>query len=316
MPDLPAWIAAIIAAVIPSFGEETVPAYAGYVEADYIYVSPAVTRRIDRMEVREGDVVTPGQFLFAMELTRETAALHAAVARRDVAEANLHNLETGSRDEEIRVIKASLEQALAEQDLARTNLARSQSLFEREIVTTARVDADRAALERANALVSQLRAQLDVAELPARDAQRLAAQAGLDAAVAEVELAQSALDDLSVTAPVAGLVESLYFEAGEVAAAGTPVMAILPPGALSVLFYIPEPARTGFAPGMALALECDGCPEDARATLTRIGSEPQFTPPIIFSREERARLVFRAEARIEGDLALMPGQPVSLTLLP
>jgi HlyD family secretion protein len=312
MSDFTTWAAGILAALFPSFGGDGPPVYTGYVEGDYVHVAPLLTRQIISLNVAEGAIVAPGDVLFVLDDTRETAALRAAQARQAAARANLHNLETGSRDEEIEVINAALEQALADQALARSTLTRSQSLFEREIVTTARVDTDSAALERANAAVAQLRAQLEVAQLPARDEQLAAARASLEAAAAETDQAASALDDLTVTAPVGGLVDALYYDAGEVAQAGRSVVSILPPGAVTVLFYLPEAERMGFAIGQTLALSCDGCPPGLTVTVTRLDSAPQYTPPVIYSRDERARLVFRAEARLDQDAALLPGQPVTL----
>jgi len=312
MSDFTTWAAGILAALFPSFGGDGPPVYTGYVEGDYVHVAPLLTRQIISLNVAEGAIVAPGDVLFVLDDTRETAALRAAQARQAAARANLHNLETGSRDEEIEVINAALEQALADQALARSTLTRSQSLFEREIVTTARVDTDSAALERANAAVAQLRAQLEVAQLPARDEQLAAARASLEAAAAETDQAASALDDLTVTAPVGGLVDALYYDAGEVAQAGRSVVSILPPGAVTVLFYLPEAERMGFAIGQTLGLSCDGCPPGLTVTVTRLDSAPQYTPPVIYSRDERARLVFRAEARLDQDAALLPGQPVTL----
>ena len=312
MSDFTSWAAGILAALFPSFGGDGPPVYTGYVEGDYVHVAPLLTRQIVSLDVAEGEVVAAGDVLFVLDDTRETATLRAAQARQAAAEANLHNLETGSRDEEIDVINAALEQALADQALARSTLTRSQSLFEREIVTTARVDTDSAALERANAAVAQLRAQLEVAQLPARDEQLAAARASLEAAAAETDQAASALEDLTVTAPVGGLIDALYYDAGEVAQAGRSVVSILPPGAITVLFYLPEAERMGFAVGQSLALTCDGCPPGLTVTVTRLDSTPQYTPPVIYSRDERARLVFRAEARLDQDAALLPGQPVTL----
>jgi HlyD family secretion protein len=271
---------------------------------------------LERLDVREGDVVAPDAFLFELDDTADAAALRAARAREAVAEAELHNLETGSRIEEIAVIRASLAQAEADQSLAHTNLERAKGLFDRDVVTMARVDDARAALERADAQVAQLRAQLDVAELPARDAQIVAAQASLEAARAEVAQVQAAFDDLTVHAPVGGLIEKLYFEPGEVVPAGTPVLSLLPPGQLKVLFFIPEPDRMSFTLGQKLALTCDGCAQGLQVEIVRMGSEPQYTPPIIYSREERTRFVYRAEARLVSDAPLLPGQPVTLEPLP
>jgi HlyD family secretion protein len=115
-----------------------------------------------------------------------------------------------------------------------------------------------------------------------------------------------------VTSPVAGEVERVYFDEGEIAAVGTPVVSILPPAKRKVLFFVPEPERAGFAVGDVLAVACDGCVEGLVAVVTRLASEPQFTPPIIYSREERQRLVFRAEAEVAGNAELLPGQPVTV----
>ena len=316
MDDFASWIMGLLAAFFPALGPEPEPIYNGYAEAAFIYVAPAITRRIEKMDVTEGTLVTAGQVLFTMEAARERASLDAALARREVAQANLHNLETGSREQEIEVMRAALEQALADQQLAKSNLDRSQSLYESGIVTPAKVDADRNMVTRADAHVHELQARLQVAELPARDDQIIAAQATLDASVADVAHARSMLDDLTVAAPISGMIESIYFEAGEVAAGGTPVIALLPTDRVKIIFYIPETERMELAPGTKLLLNCDGCLQDIEVQISRLSSDPQYTPPIIYSREERTRLVFRAEAILMQQYGLLPGQPVTLKRLP
>jgi HlyD family secretion protein len=160
--------------------------------------------------------------------------------------------------------------------------------------------------------VAQAEAQLAVAELPARPAQRAAAEAALRAAEAEAERARTALAERVVAAPAAGRVEKLYFDPGEVAGVGAPVLSILPEGPLTVLFFVPESDRPKLAPGATFLLSCDTCPPGLTATLTRLAASPQYTPPVIYSRDERTRLVYRAEAALAAGSGLMPGQPVTL----
>ena len=311
-----AWVsatfAAIMAAIVPGYGDNPAPVYNGYVEADYVYVAPSVTGRIRVLSVAEGEEIAIGQFLFDMDASQQRASLRAAKARVAQAEANLRNLETGSRDAEIAVIRASLEEARAAQALAASTLARTENLFGRGLVTQAKVDSDRATLDQANAHVARLDAQLEVAELPARDEQVIAARATLSAARAEAEAAAAQLDDMRTTAPITGRIEKVYYTVGEVASAGTPVVSILPPDALKVLFYLPETTRASFAIGETLVLTCDGCPNGIEANVSRMASDPQYTPPIIYSRDERHRMVFRAEARLAPGTGLLPGQPVTL----
>jgi len=230
-----------------------------------------------------------------------------------VAEANLDNLQTGSREQEIAVIRAQLAQAQAEQSLADTNLKRSEQLFQRGNAAVAQVDTDRTKLAAAVAQVTQLEAQLKVAELPARDAQRIAAEASLDAAKAQAQSAHSALDDRVVLAPATGIVDKVYFENGEVAGGGAPVMSILPDDSLRARFFLPESRRAEFMIGDTFVVSCNGCAEGITAMMTRISPSPQFTPPIIYSREERSRLVFQTDARIAKGSHLLPGQPITVS---
>ena len=309
---LPQWLTAIIASIFPSFGAPPEDIFNGYTEADYVYAAPAAAGRIDTLAALEGDRVFEGQQLYTLDKTSAAATLRAAQARVHVAEANLANLQTGSREQEIAVIRAELAKAVAQRTLAENTLSRSERLLAQGNVSQAQVDSDQASLATADAQVAELQAQLKVAELPARDAQRIAAEATLDAARADAEAAQSAFDDRIILSPATGIIDSLYFETGEVAGAGVPVLSILPDGALRAVFFVPEGRRSQMAIGDTLAVTCDGCADGLTATITHLASDPQYTPPIIYSREERHRLVFRAEARMGQGTGLLPGQPIVL----
>ena len=310
-----AWLTGLVALVVPGFGATEMPKWNGYVEADYVYAAPLTAGQIETMAVREGDVVRKGDLLFTLRQDQQAALLAGAEARVTAAEANLANLTTGSREDEIDVIRASLQKAQADLSLARDTAARSGDLFAKGVASQAQLDRDRAALASAEAAVQQLQAQLKVAELPARDAQQRAAEADLAAARADAEKAKSDLADRTVLAPAGGRIERLFFDEGEMAAAGTPVLSILPEGALKVKFYLPETVRQEFALGDRLSVSCDGCPAGLTATVSYFASDPQFTPPVIYSRDERQRLSFLAEAVLDTGV-LHPGQPVTLERMP
>jgi HlyD family secretion protein len=309
-----AWLSALVALVIPGFGTNEPPRWNGYVEADYIYAAPATPGQIETLAVREGDIVKRGDLLFTLNQSQLVALLDSANAGVAVAEANLSNLTTGSRQDEIDVIRASLSKAQSDLSLARDSSARSGKLFAQGVVTQSQLDQARATLASAEATVRQLQAQLKVAELPARDAQQLAAEANVTVAKAAVEKAKADLADRSVLAPAAGRIERVYFDQGEMAGAATPVLSILPAGALKVKFYLPEAVRQGFALGDKLKVNCDGCAAGLMATVSSFASDPQFTPPVIYSRDERQRLSFLAEATLDAG-TLHPGQPVTLERL-
>lgn len=310
-----AFIVGVIALVIPGFGAPETPHWNGYVEADYVYAAPMSAGQIATLAVHEGDVVAVGDVLFTLNQGQQAALLDSAKAGVAVAEANLANLTTGSRQDEIDVIRASLAKAQSDLSFARDTSARQGKLFAQGVSTQSQLDQARATLASAEAAVRQLQAQLKVAELPARDAQQLAAESNVAVARAAVEKATADLADRTVVAPAAGRVEKLYFDAGEMASAGTPVASILPAGALKVKFYLPEGVRQQFALGDKVAVSCDGCPAGLTATVSFFASDPQFTPPVIYSRDERTRLSFLAEATLDAG-ELHPGQPVTLERLP
>ncbi len=316
MSAMPGFLVGLIAIVWPGFGAVPDPGYNGYVEADYLYVSATGAGRLSEITAVEGMLVTAGQPLFQLEDSAQASALAAAQAQVAAAAANLDNLQTGARPEEIEVLRAALAQAESQERLAQSTLDRSEQLIISGTATVAQLDSQRTALATAKAQVAQARAQLAVAELPARAAQRSAAEAALHAAEAEAERARIALAERQVSAPAAGRVEKLYFDLGEVTGIGTPVLSIQRDGPMTVLFFVSESDRPKLAPGARFRLSCDTCAPGLTATLTRLAANPQFTPPMIYSRDQRTRLVYRAEASVNAAAGLLPGQPVSLVYWP
>ncbi|MGB3336929.1 MAG: HlyD family efflux transporter periplasmic adaptor subunit [Devosia sp.] len=312
MNEFFAGVLAAIMSIMPGGAAEDV-GYAGYLEADYVYVAPVSAGRVADIAVSEGQTIAVGDALFALEDAQQRALLDAAEARVEAARATLENLVTGSRTQEVDVIRASLGKAQSDLALAASNLDRSEKLLAVGAVPEVRVEQDRAAVASAQSQVEQLTAQVNVAELPARDAQQVAAEANLMAAEADASRAMLDLEDRQTTAPVAGTVERLFYSTGEMAAVGTPVVSIMPQGALKARFFVPETDRAALAVGQTVSVGCDGCMA-MTATVTHLASEPQTTPPVIYSREERGRLVYLVEAQLEAPGTLQPGQPV--TVLP
>ncbi len=104
----------------------------------------------------------------------------------------------------------------------------------------------------------------------------------------------------SVVAPADGVVQDVFFRPGEMVNAGQPVVALLPPENRKVRFYVSEPKLPTIKLGGRVRISCDGCASDLYGRVSYIASRQEFTPPVIFSDAERAKLVFKAEARLEG----------------
>jgi HlyD family secretion protein len=142
------------------------------------------------------------------------------------------------------------------------------------------------------------------------------AQATLRDADARLNWAKTRLARRAVSSPAAGTVQQVYFRPGEVVSAGKPIVALLPPGNLKVRFYLPQAMLPKIAPGDRVRVSCDGCAPDLVARVSFISGSTEYTPPVIYSLDERSKLVFLVEALPEKPEALRVGQPVSVGFVP
>ncbi len=142
------------------------------------------------------------------------------------------------------------------------------------------------------------------------------AAAALRSAQARLNSSQTKLTRRKAFSPAVGTVQQIYFRVGELVPAGRPVVAILPPGNMKVRFFVNEAMLPKIALDETVRIQCDGCPNGLTARVSFIARTAEFTPPVIFSLEERHKLVFMVEALPEKPEALRVGQPVTVTLAP
>jgi HlyD family secretion protein len=142
------------------------------------------------------------------------------------------------------------------------------------------------------------------------------AQAAQRDAEARLNVVQTRLARRQMASPVTGVVQQVYFRPGETVQPGKPLVSLLPPGNMKVRFFVPEALLPRIAIGDKSQVSCDGCAGDLSATITFIAQSAEFTPPVIYSQQERAKLVFLVEARPERPELFRVGQPVSVTLAP
>ncbi|ODS00543.1 hypothetical protein AUC68_14930 [Methyloceanibacter methanicus] len=290
----------------------------GYMEADLVLVGSEQPGRIASLSVKEGDAVAPGDPVFTLESSEERAAVAAAKARLVEAGARLADVEAEQqRPREIEVLSAALERAKAMARQSALDLERARSLHEKGWVAKAVLDEAVAADESNQAAVTEAERRIAAAKLPGRSGVIDAAKAGVEAAKHALEEAEKSLAKRAVFAPAPGTVEEVYFRPGEVVTAGQSVVALLPPENLKVRFFVGEPELATLHLDQTVALSCDSCPPDLSAKISFIAREAEFTPPVIFSREQRQKLVFLVEAKPGPEAAkLTAGQPVTVTLGP
>jgi HlyD family secretion protein len=292
--------------------------FPGYMEADLVLVGSEQGGRVLALSVEEGASVKQGDTVFALESSEQEASVAAAKARVAEAEARLADAKAEvQRPDEIKVLEAALKEAEAMLQVAGNNLQRAQALFDKGWTTKAQLDDAIAQHDRNEASVAEAEKRIVAAKLPGRSDMIAAAAANAEAARHALAEAEKNLGKRQVFAPADGTVEEVYFRPAEVVNAGQAVIALLPPRNLKVRFFVAEPVRAGLQVDQRVALSCDGCPPDLHAKINFIAREAEFTPPVIFSREQRQKLVYLVEARPEGPAAkLTAGQPVTIKLAP
>lgn len=287
----------------------------GYAEGEFVRVASPFAGQLTMLSVQRGTYVKSGEALFALEQENERAARLEAEARLKSSESQFTNLQKGKRPSEVAAVQAQLAEAQAALKLSRQQLRRDQDLVAKNFISQQRLDEARAAVARDEARVGELTAQLQTARLGARTDEIESARSAMKAAQAAVAQAQWRLDQKSVKSPVTGLVHDTLYVAGEWVPSGSPVVTLLPPANIKLRFFIPEPLLAKLKVGQRVQVTCDGCAKFT-ASVSYISSQAEYTPPVIYSNEARAKLVYLAEARLapEDAAKFHPGQPIDITL--
>jgi HlyD family secretion protein len=289
----------------------------GYVEAEYTYAAPLAAGRIVALHVERGDQVQAGQTLFALEDDAERAQRDQAAAELAQAEADLADLMTGDRPEDLAIIEAQLAEARASLALSVPRLQRREKMVKGSIIGEEELDEAKSAILADRGNIAEYEARLAEAKLPARADQIAAAGKLVEARKAALAEAEWRLSRRQEKAPAAGRVEDVFFRVGEMASAGQGIVSLLTPDKLKLRFFVPEPELATIAAGQKVAVACDGCAPNLTATITFIARAAEFTPPVIYSLTRREKLVFLVEAKPD-DLSQPwhPGLPVDVRPLP
>jgi len=280
----------------------------GYIEGRNLYLAAPVAGTVASISAVEGTRVTAGQTLF----TIDPATLSA---QGEQAQASVTAARTQIAAAEATALQADAEAAAAgaEAERARRDLARLLSVKADDAAAVANkdIDAARAAVREANARLAAARRTAD-----SRRAQIAAARAQVNEAQGGQREVQIRVNQLSPAAPSDARVEDVFFQPGEWVSANQPVVNLLPDNKVKVRFFVPEKEVARYRPGRDVRFSCDACGGGLSATIRYVSARPEFTPPIIYSRDSRDRLVFMVEAYPKRPSNLQPGLPVDVEPLP
>lgn len=290
------------------------PFATGYVEGEFLLVAPVAVSQVRRVAVTRGQRVETGDLLVEMERRDTEIAVAEAEAGLAQAIARLADLSEGKRVEEIEVIEANLASAQVQALDATRTMDRVVNLADRGAATASQKDDAVTAQQVALARVEEIEAELAVARLPARPQAISQAEASVRAAEAALSRAKwnNAQRTLTMTEPVT--VFDVIRNEGEIAGPSAPILSVLGDEAVKLRLYVPESSFSSIAVGDLLDVSCDGCADDMTARINYIADGPEFTPPVIYSLENRQKLVYLVEASPASGHKLKPGQIVEVSL--
>jgi HlyD family secretion protein len=287
--------------------------YQGWVEADLVFIGPEDSGRLVELATAEGQSVKAGDFLFSIDSAVQTADVQAAKAALDQAKARLARLEAAQqRPEEIAVLEASQNQSRAALEFSTRELSRVRVLVEKGTSTKQQLDQAQANYDRDRAALDYATRQIEVARLSGRREDIDAARFNAEQAKGQLADAEARQARTRVTASAAGRIEEVYYRPGEIVPQGKPVVSLLPPGNLKLRFFVPQSVLPRLSIGSVVRVSCDGCEPGLTGKIGFIAQQAEFTPPVIYSLEERQKLVFKIEARPDKPELFRVGQPITV----
>ena len=290
----------------------------GYVEGEFVYVASPRAGALESLSVRRGTPVSASAPLFVLDPAPEKTTRDEAERRVAQARANLEDAKKGRRPPEIESLEALLRQARAALVRSESALARVEETSRTGVGAIDDRDNARSIRDQDRARVAQAEADLRTARLGARDDLIVAAAENLRATEAALAKAEWELAQKRQAAPQGGLVFDTLYREGEWVPAGRPVIVLLPPQNIKVRAFVPEPRIGAIRLADRAEVTVDGVAEPFVGRVSFISPRAEFTPPVIFSRESRSKLVFMVEVVFDPAAAarLHPGQPVDVRFGP
>lgn len=305
-------------AALAACSERADDALPGYAEGEYVRLAAPLAGTLTKVYFRMGEQAAEGAPAFVLERDAERAEREEALARVQQAQARLADARKGKRPDELAAVRAQLAEAQAAAALSAADLARQGKLRDAHFIAPAALDAARAGARRDQARVKELQAQLRLAQLGERSDAIAAAVQEQKAAEAQLAQVDWKLAQKARKIAQAGTVVEVFYRVGELVPAGSPVLSVLPPANIKARFFVQEPLLGRLALGQPVSLRCDGCGAPIDATISYIAPSAEFTSPLIYSNDSRAKLVYLIEARPAAAQAmrLHPGQPLQVSLAP
>lgn len=288
--------------------------FQGYIEADNIYIASPYSGTLEVLAVKRGQAVNKDQLLF--QLDKNPEILQVSEFKESIQQAIhlLRDLQQPKREPEIEAIKAQIEQDKANKLLTDIRLKRQQALLARGATNQDAVDEVLARYKQLEQLIIEHTANLKLAQLGSRKEQIEAQISNVERIREQFKQALWRLQQKNSKAPFAGLIFDTYFREGEFVPSQQPILSLLTPQNIHIEFFIPNTVLNTIHLGQSITFTATNYRSRSTALISYISPEAEYMPPLIYSRENNEKLVFRIQATFNEFDKYKPGQPVTVYL--
>lgn len=290
-----------------------VETYQGYVEGENLYITSPYEGKLVSKCVSRGEHVKKGQLLFKIDPNPEELLISQLRSGVNEAKFSVLDLKKPRRPLEITAIEDQIKQIDASLDLADIRVKRFTELYAKQAVDLDHLDESKSAQQQLQASKAQMIANLELAKLGARIEQIKAQEAKLEQAKLALRIGKWKSQQKVLTAPADGVIFDTYFQEGEFVVAERPIGVLLPMENVRIEFFVPASKLPRLTLNQTVYFTCDGCQQTQEASINYISPEAEYIPPLVYTRENSDKIVFRVKAKIKNPQLFKPGQPVLIT---
>jgi len=290
--------------------------FPGYLEGEFVYSSASFGGMIKDVCVKRGDEIKEGQIIFVLDKTSKETELDFYNFALTASLSMVKDLQKGMQEPYVRAAEANIGSVIALKDWYNINYKRYGWLVSKNAQPQTEYEKYKYNLEKYSKDLEEAIANLDIANLPAREDRISAAIALSNALKEKIENAKWELSQMTQYAPQQALVFDTIYHKGEYAGAGQPVAILLPPENIKARFFVSGNVLNKLKIGQKVSVSALG-KNDIPAVINYISSKVEYTPPVIYSEQNRDKLVYMIEASIKSDIAktLPVGQPIQVSIV-
>jgi HlyD family secretion protein len=285
----------------------------GTIEATTVDITAKASGTISSLTLKEGDLVVKDQLIATLSRNDLLAQRERDAKSVEEAQANLNDLMSGSRSQEIKASQAALNIAQINFDKAQTDYQRAEQLAQAGAISQETLESAQVNLQLKQNQLEAAQAQLALLQAGSRPDMINAAAAEVERTKAILKATDAMLQDLAIKSPLDGTVLSRNYEIGEYAAAGASLAMIADLQRLSIKVYIPTDDLPAVKLGQLVHFSVTGSQSNFEGKVSHIASQGEFTPKTIQTKQERTQVVFAVKIDVSNpDAALKPGMPADV----